>query len=103
MTVSLKKDLNINKSAIRKNVDVFMFENEGDERMEEAMDVSTLLFQRGDRYSVEEALQIIEWYITPHDECVWDNEDDFHPLQVYAANKKIQKHEAAFNFLNNLK
>ena len=103
MKVSLKKDLNINKSAIRKNVDMFMLENEGDERMEEAMDVSTLLFQRGDRYSVEEALQIIEWYITPHDECVYDNEDDFHPLQVYAANKKIEKHEAAFNFLNNLK
>jgi hypothetical protein len=103
MLVSLKKDLNINKSAIRNNVDRFVEENGlEDERMELAMDALTLLHQRGDSYTPDEALMLISWYITAHDECVWDNEDDFSALQIYAANKKIKKYEAAINFINGL-
>jgi hypothetical protein len=103
MLVSLKKDLNINKSAIRNNIDRFVEEcGLEDERMELAMDTLTLLHQRGDSYTPNEVMMIISWYVTSHDECVWDNPDDFHPLQVYAVNKKVEKYEAAINFINGL-
>lgn len=104
MLVSLKKDLNIYKSAIRKNIDAFVEEvGLEDERMEEVMDALTLLHQRSDKYTVEDANTLIQWYITPHDECVWDNPEDFNPLQVYAANKKIEKFEKAQSVLETLK
>ena len=104
MLVSLKKDLNIYKSAIRKNIDAFIEEvGLEDERMEDAMDAMTLLHQRGDKYTAKEANSLIQWYITPHDECVWDNPDDFNSLQVYAANKKIEKFEKAQSILETLK
>ena len=103
MLVSLKKDLNINKSAIRNNIDKFVEEyGIEDERMELAMDAMTLLHQRGDSYTSDDALMLISWYITSHDECVWDNEDDFSPLQVYSANKKIEKYNKAISFINSL-
>lgn len=104
MLVRLKKDLNINKSALRYNIDRFIDEvGLEDERMEEAMDAMTLLGQRGDKYTIEETSLLLEWYITSHDECVWDNPDDFNPLQVYAANKKIEKYEVAKKVLQDLK
>ena len=104
MLISLKKDLNINKSALRITIDKFVEEvGLEDERMEEAMDALTLLHQRGDKYTVNEIELLIEWYITPHDECVWENPEDFHSLQVYAANKKIEKYEIAKKVLQDLK
>lgn len=104
MLVKLKKDLNIYKSSIRANVDAFIDEvGLQDERMESVMDVLTLLHQRGDKYTVAEAKLLIQWYITSHDECVWDNPEDFNPLQVYAANKKIEKFEKAQSILETLK
>ena len=104
MLVKLKKDLNIYKSSIRANVDAFVEEvGLKDERMESVMDVLTLLQQRGDKYTIAEAELLIQWYITSHDECVWDNPDDFNSLQVYAANKKIEKFEKAQSILETLK
>ena len=104
MLISLKKDLNINKSALRNTIDKFVEEvGLKDERMEEAMDALTLLHQLGDKYTVSETELLIEWYITAHDECVWDNPDDYNSLQVYAANKKIEKYEAAKKVLQDLK
>lgn len=104
MLISLKKDLNINKSALRITIDKFIEEvGLEDERMEDAMDALTLLHRRGDKYTINEVEILIGWYITAHDECVWDNPDDFHSLQVYAANKKIEKYEAAVKFLEELK
>ena len=104
MSVKLKKDLNIYKSSIRANIDAFVDEvGLKDERMEGVMDALTLLQQRGDKYTVAEAELLIQWYITPHDECVWDNPEDFNPLQVYAANKKIEKFEKAKSILETLK
>jgi len=104
MKVSLKRDLNINKGAIRKNVDAFIAETSlHDERFETAMRACYLLNAHGDSYELDEALELLNWYITSHDECVWENEDDFHPLQVYAANKKMEKYEFAVNYISDLK
>jgi len=104
MKVSLKRDLNINKGAIRKNVNAFIAETPlHDERFETAMRACYLLNAHGDSYELDEALELLNWYITPHDECVWENEDDFHPLQVYAANKKMEKYEFAVNYISDLK
>ena len=104
MFVKLKKDLNIYKSSIRHAIDRFVEEvGTEDERMEEVMDALTLLHKRGDKYTISEAELLIEWYINSHDECVWDNPDDFSALQVYAANKKIEKYNKAKSILETLK
>tara|TARA_R110000772_G_scaffold59349_1_gene134414 strand:- start:424 stop:738 length:315 start_codon:yes stop_codon:yes gene_type:complete len=104
MKVSLKKDLNINKSAIRNNIDQFVHDvGFQDDRIENAMDALTLLQQRGDSYTTDEAKQLISWYITSHDETVWDNEDDFTALQVYTVNKKMDKYDNAVSYIESLK
>ena len=98
--ISLKKDLNINKSAIRKNIDQFVEWNGlEDERMEEAMDVMTLLHQRGDNYTKEEAALILKWYVTSSDHCVWENDEDYSAVEVYQATKKIERYENAMKIL----
>jgi hypothetical protein len=104
MTVHLKKDLNIRKSALKRNIDNFLdIAHEGDERIKTAVDAHFMLNRPTQKYTPTEALELISWYITSHDECVWDNEEDYNPLQVYAANKKMEKYESAVNFIDQLK
>jgi len=103
-TISLSKDLNITKSAIRKQIDRFAEEfGTSDERWEEAMDVMTLLYDRGDVYTLDEAQILISWYVSAHDECVYDNEDDYSAVEVYQATKKIEKQEKAMKIIESLR
>ena len=98
--VSLKKDLNISKSTIIKIIDRFVEEvGINDERMEQVMDANTLLHQHGDTYTLPEAEQLIGWYITSHDECVLDNEDDFSGIEVYQAEQKHQRYDNAMSII----
>jgi hypothetical protein len=102
-TISLKKDLNINKSAIRKNIDTYVeYNGYTEERFEEAMDVMTLLHQRGDNYTKQEAQLIMGWYLTPHDDCVWDNEEDFSAVEVYQVNKKYERMNKAMEIIESI-
>ena len=104
MTVHLKKDLNIRKLALRRNIDTFLDEaHDGDERISTAVEAHFMLNRHTQKYTPAEALELISWYITAHDECVWDNEEDFKPLQVFAANKKMEKYEVAVNTINQIK
>ena len=101
-TYSLKQDLNISKVAIRKAIDQFAeCADKEDERWEEAMDAMTLLHIRGDRYTKEEASALIAWYVTPHDECVIDNAEDYSNIEVYTAEKKEQRLWKAMQVLEN--
>ena len=103
-TISLSKDLNITKNAIRKQIDRFAEEfGTSDERWEEAMDVMTLLYDRGDVYTLDEAQILISWYVSAHDECVYDNEDDYSAVEVYQATKKIEKQEKAMKIIESLR
>ena len=99
-TISLKNDLNINKTSIRKNVDQFVedFGIEND-RMTYVMDALTLLHNRGDVYTIKEAEELLGWYITSSDECIFDNEEDYNPLQVYNTKKKMDRFNAASEYL----
>ena len=98
--ISLYKDLGIARPTIIKIIDRFVDEvgNE-DERMEDVMDSLSLLNQRADKYTPEEARKLISWYITIHDECVSDNSDDFSGVEVYNAKQKIKRFDNAMSVI----
>lgn len=104
-TVHLHKDLGIYKAAIKNSVEELVNElsqQEIEERvtLEEAV---RLINRRGSIYTIAEAELLVSWYVTSHDECVWENPEDFEPLQVYIANKKIERSENALEILKTIK
>lgn len=66
-----------------------------------------LLNRRGNEYTIDEAMKIIEQYTTSHDWCVHDNHktdpDNFTGLEIHRALKKIEKQEKAMKILEDLK
>tara|TARA_R110001599_G_scaffold299537_3_gene504553 strand:+ start:6751 stop:7077 length:327 start_codon:yes stop_codon:yes gene_type:complete len=103
-TISLKKDLGISKNAIRIQIDRFAAEvGTQDERWESAMDAMTILKDRGDICNLDEAELLISWYVSSHDECVWENEEDYSALEAFQAIKKIERQENAMKILETLR
>ena len=103
--VHLHKDLGIYKAAIKNSVEELVNElsqGEIEERvtLEEAV---RLINRRGSTYTIAEAEVLVSWYVTAHDECVSENPDDFEPLQVYVANKKIERSEKALEIIQTIK
>ena len=97
---SLKKDIGISKMSIRKAIDEFAeCADRDDERWEQALDAMTLLHIRGDQYTKEEVSDLISWYVTPHDECVEENPEDFSNVEVYTVEKKMQRLDKAMQIL----
>jgi hypothetical protein len=103
-TISLKKDLGITKNAIRIQIDRFANEvGTQDERWESAMDAMTILKDRGDICNLDEAELLVSWYVSAHDECVWENEEDYSALEVYQAKKKLERQENAMKIIESLR
>ena len=102
--VHLYNDLKIRKHAVKREI-LNLIECVGrEEAQERGVDVALELINRKTQnYSKEEAFNLLGWYTNSHDECVVDNPEDFHPLQVHVAQEKINRMEAAIQFINNLK
>lgn len=100
MKLHLKKDFGIYKTSIRKNIEDainMVSDTELINERPELVKANQLIKRKGAYYTIEETKLLMDFYITSHDECVWDNEEDFHPLQVYAANRKMKKLEEVIN------
>ena len=107
MKVHLYNDLKISKATVlrivKESIDNF---NSVDELMldnPEIFVVKELLERRGQSYTIQEALMILPYYITSHDECVYDNEEDFSSIEVYTVSQKIKRFDAAKTALDSLK
>ena len=93
MLYHLKNDLGLHKQVL-KNIfreayaDVYQ-----DEKAERGLDlVEGLLNRRGQEYTADEVLEIINTaYFTAHDECVLESEDDFTNVEVATSRKKEAK------------
>lgn len=96
----LKNDLGINKSVVKKS-----YEDDGghlppNEHTERGFDeVRYLLNKRTQNYTREEAICLVDCYMSSHDFCVIDNYDDFAPIEVYQAEQKYKRQEAAFKII----
>lgn len=102
MKLHLKKDLGIYKTSLRKNIndaiDMVSYAELINEQPE-LVKANKLIQRKGDYYTISETKTLMGFYITSHDECVWDNEEDFNPLQVYTANRKMKKFEEVMNLI----
>jgi hypothetical protein len=56
-----------------------------------------LINKRTQMYTPTEAECLISWYISSHDECVVENPEDFHPLQIHTATAKLARYDKAYN------
>lgn len=100
----LFEDLKLRKHAIKREI-LNLIDCVGkEEAQERGADVALELINRKtQKYSKEEAFNLVGWYTNSHDECVIDNPEDFHPLQVHIAQEKMNRVEFAFELINNLK
>ena len=91
-------DLGIYKNAIKQQIkdylDMLSIE-EADERG--LTQAAELINKRTQMYTPEEAGHLISWYVSSHDDCVVENPEDFHPLQVYTATEKFARYDRAYN------
>jgi hypothetical protein len=100
----LYEDLKLRKHAIKREILSLIDRIGAEEAQERGADVALELINRKtQRYSKEEASNLVGWYTNSHDDCVVDNPEDFHPLQVHIAQEKVSRMEYAFEFINNLK
>jgi len=103
--VHLYNDLKIRKHAIKKEITEYLDMIGGSEEADERglTQAAELINRRTQIYTPEEAECLIAWYTSSHDDCVLDNPEDFHPLQVHVAQEKMDRMESALKFINNLK
>jgi hypothetical protein len=91
-------DLGIYKNAIKQPIKYYLdilSTEEADERgLTQAVE---LINKRTQMYTPEEASRLISWYVSSHDDCVVENPEDFHPLQVYNATEKFARYDRAYN------
>ena len=93
-TVHLTNDLKIQKSTLKRiindsceglpTIDIV------ERKLNKAMD---LLNRRGLVYTLQEAEFLIDYYLTSHDECIINNEDDYNGLEVHRAKSKEKKYK----------
>lgn len=91
-------DLGIYKNAIKQQIkdylDMLSIEEADERGLTEA---AALINKRTQMYTPEEASRLISWYVSSHDECVIDNPEDFHPLQIHTATAKFARYDKAYN------
>ena len=101
---SLKKDFQMNKPLIRKQVDAHIYNRDGmgenscmtQQEKEEVMDVLTVLNYEGDTYTAEECELLLGWWITPNDEHIlYGDGEDFSNIEIWRVNKKQRKLDKA--------
>jgi len=89
----LKNDLGLHKQVLKNIFKEAYLEVPQDEMAERGLDkVEALLDRRGQGYTADEVLQIINTaYFTAHDECVLENEEDYSNVEVATSQKKEAK------------
>jgi hypothetical protein len=91
-------DLGIYKNAIKKEINEYLDMIGGEEADERGLtEAAELINKRTQLYTPQEAECLIAWYVSSHDECVVDNPEDFHPLQIHTATEKIARYDRAYN------
>lgn len=94
-TYSLKRDLGLRKETLQRNFD-------SNDRGPEHDEVKALLKRPGNFYTASELLSLSVFFLTPHDECVDDFSEDYRPLEVYTARRKIARVEGAMQVLDRI-
>lgn len=84
----LLRDVGMYKATVKRN----FYDND---RGPELDHVAELLKRRTQFYTVAELTALSGFFVTAHDECVWDNPDEFEPLQRYVSIQKCRAAEAA--------
>jgi len=93
-------DLGIYKNAIKKEINEYLDMLDIEEANERGLtEASELINKRTQMYTPQEAECLIAWYVSSHDECVVDNPEDFHPLQIHTATEKIARYDRAYNII----
>jgi hypothetical protein len=91
-------DLGIYKNAIKQQIKDYLDMLSTDEANERGLtEAAELINKRTQMYTLEESNRLISWYISSHDECVVDNPEDFHPLQIHTATEKMARFDKAYN------
>jgi hypothetical protein len=91
-------DLGIYKNAIKQQIKDYLDMLSTDEANERGLtEAAALINKRTQMYTSTEAECLISWYISSHDECVVDNPEDFHPLQIHTATAKIARYDKAYS------
>lgn len=93
-TVHLTNDLKIQKSTFKRIIQESCEALSQTDIVERKFNVAQdLLNRRGLVYSLDEAQFLIDYYLTSHDECVMENEDEYLGLEVYRAKNKEKKYK----------
>jgi len=91
-TIHLTNDLKIQKSTMKRIIKDSCEGLSQTDIVERKLNVvQDLLNRRGLVYSLDEAQFLIDYYLTSHDECVMENEEDYNALDVYRAKSKEKK------------
>jgi hypothetical protein len=100
-TFHLKQDLGINKQVLVRHFKEQYGELPSEEFKERGLDmIQFLLNKPTQRYTTMEVRLILREYWTSHDDCVYENEDDFSNIEVYHVNKKIKLIEDAYKLMH---
>jgi len=94
-TFHLLGDLGLRKTTVKRNF-------EDNDRGPELDNVRELLARRTQHYTLEEIRVLSGFFCSAHDECVEENPDDFTPLEIWTAKRKIQRAEKACKALEAL-
>ena len=101
-TILLTNDLKIQKSTIKRIINESCEGLHSDDIVDRGFDKAMdLLNRRGLVYSLDEASFLINYYLTSHDECVMENEDEYIALEVYRAKSKENKFKEMKKIIQN--
>lgn len=96
-------DLGISKISIKKKIKEELKQMSMDEAIESGLSIANELIDKHTwLYSIDECECLIAWYITSHDECVIDNQDEYNALQVYQSKEKMYRYESAIKKIKSL-
>jgi len=96
----LKNDLGFDKSSIKKAVKTATSDFDKDEIKNREMEVVCELLDRPTQtYTAEEAAELIEAFWTSHNQCVFDNPDDFTGMEYFVVERKWNKINSAIERL----
>lgn len=102
-TIHLTNDLKIQKSTIKRIINESCEGLHSDDIVERGFDKAMdLLNRRGLVYTLQEAEFLIDYYLTSHDECIINNEDDYIALEVYRAKSKEKKYKEMKKIIQNI-
>ena len=94
-TFHLLGDFGLRKATVKRNF-------EDNDRGPELDNVRQLLARPTQQYTLEEVRILSGFFCSAHDECVEENQDDFTPLEIWTAKRKIQRADKACKVLETL-